>query len=295
MTAKLISIVSSSRWVRRNALPKPWEAALEGWRTWLRLGGTSPATIRLRTDHMRSIARRSNSQYPRQLDLRLVVHLMSEKPWSLEHRRSVRTSLVSFCEWCVRNQLMESNPAEQLPRVRPATPKPRPAPDDVWRELLTAAPPRERLMARLAGEAGLRRAEVAQVHHDDLIVDTHGWSLIVHGKGDKQRVVPLTADLAADLRAYCPGGYAFPNGTGGHISAGWVGTMISRLMPPGLTMHTLRHRYASRGYSATGNLRAVQEALGHASVATTQIYCAVSSREVRLVAEAAADDSGDVA
>ncbi len=53
-------------------------------------------------------------------------------------------------------------------------------------------------------------------------------------------------------------------------------------------MHKLRHRYASKGYAGTGNIRAVQEALGHASVATTQRYTAVTSREVRAVSEAAA-------
>ena len=48
------------------------------------------------------------------------------------------------------------------------------------------------------------------------------------------------------------------------------------------------HRYASRGYAATRDLRAVQEALGHASVATTQRYTAVTRSEVRAVSEAAA-------
>lgn len=144
-------------------------------------------------------------------------------------------------------------------------------------------------MARLAGEAGLRRAEVAQVHSDDLIRDLHGWSLIVHGKGGKQRVVPLTDELVAVFRQHCTRhGYLFPGQIEGHISPRWVGRMISQLMPPGWSMHKLRHRYATRGYAGTGNLRAVQEALGHASVATTQRYTAVSSSEVRRVSEAAA-------
>ena len=68
-----------------------------------------------------------------------------------------------------------------------------------------------------------------------------------------------------------------------------MGELISALMPDGWTMHKLRHRYASRGYARTRNLRAVQLALGHASVATTERYTMVTSDEVRLVSEAAAD------
>ena len=142
-------------------------------------------------------------------------------------------------------------------------------------------------MARLAGEAGLRRAEVAQAHRDDLIEDLTGWSLIVHGKGGKQRVVPLTDSLATTIREH-PAGWLFPGRDNGHLSAGHVGITISRLMPPGWSMHKLRHRYATRGFAGTGNLRAVQVALGHASVATTQRYVAVSSADLRAVSEAAA-------
>jgi integrase len=142
-------------------------------------------------------------------------------------------------------------------------------------------------MALLAGEAGLRRAEVAVVHCNDLLRDDAGWSLIVHGKGGKQRVVPLTDRLAAEIRTYAPRGYLFPGRIDGHVSPSWVGTVISNLMPPGWTMHKLRHRFATRGYAGTRNLRAVQEALGHASVATTQRYTAVANDEVRSVSEAA--------
>lgn len=273
---------------RGVTLPKLWEQAISGWSLWLRISGKSDGTVQLRRDHVRSIARRSRTAGPAEVTLSMLVLLCSERKWSNEHRKSVRTSLISFYDWAMENDLVSMNPAAKLPRVRPASPKPRPAPDDVWEELLAAAEPRVRLMARLAGEAGLRRAEVAVVHSDDLIRDLHGWSLIVHGKGGKQRVVPLNPALAADIRSYCTRhGYLFPGQVDGHISPRWVGTMISNLMPPTWSMHKLRHRFATLGYSGTRDLRAVQEALGHASVATTQRYTAVSTREVRSVADAA--------
>jgi integrase len=121
----------------------------------------------------------------------------------------------------------------------------------------------------------------------DLVQDLYGWSLIVTGKGDKQRTVPLTDGLAAAVQAHTGAGYLFP-GPDGHLSAGWVGTTISRLMPDGWSIHKLRHRYASRGYAKTGDLLAVQQALGHASPATTQRYVQVPSAAVRAVSEAAA-------
>lgn len=271
----------------RLGLPQAWESVLSEWITWLRVAGKRESTVRLRSDHVRSIARRSGTTDPSELTLNIIVGLCSQRRWSNEYRKGVRTSLISFYDWAVQAGLVEHNPAAALPKVVPDTPRPRPAPDDVWIALLDAAGPRERIMALLAGEAGLRRAEVARTHSDDLIRDLHGWSLLVHGKGGRQRVVPLTDRLANELRTYCQGGYLFPGQVDGHISPGWVGTVISRLMPPGWTMHKLRHRFATRGYAGTGNLRAVQEALGHASVATTQRYTAVSPREVRSVAEAA--------
>ena len=273
-----------------SGLPQPWEEAIGGWLTWLRISGTSVNTQRLRRDHVQMVARRTNLHHPRELTLTLLVELFSRHNWSLDHRKSLRSSLISFGDWCVGNGYIDSNPAEQLPRMPGDKPRPRPCPDDVWRELLANAAPRERMMARLAGEAGLRRAEVAQVRRDDLVRDRGGWALIVHGKGSKQRVVPITERLAADIMAYCQHGYLFPGQTNGHISPKWAGQVISSLMPPGITMHKLRTRYATRGYAGTRNLRAVQEALGHASVATTQLYTLTSDDEVRAVSEAAGDD-----
>jgi len=275
--------------MRKYELPHAWEMSINLWRGHLRMRGLSTATITVRVDHVRSIARASATLGPDSLTAIELVDLCASKPWSAEHRKGVRASLRGFYQYLVERGLVAEDISTALPPVKAVLPRPRPATDDIWAQIMATAPPRQRLMARLAGEAGLRRAEVAQVHRDDLIADGSGWTLIVHGKGGKQRAVPLTASLTADIRDMASSGYVFPGSIDGHISPMWVGASISKLMPDGWSMHKLRHRFATRGYAGTGNLRAVQEALGHASVATTQRYTAVSSREIRAVADAAAD------
>lgn len=299
VTVPAVGEMTTSNGKATDPIPLVWDNAITQWLRWLKISGLSANTVRLRRDHLASIARRSATGHPRELTLERLVDLFSENDWSKEYRKSMRTSLVQFGDWCVSNGLMADNPAHELPRVSGDKPRPRPAPDDVWLELLAAATPRERLMARLAGQAGMRRAEIAHARRNDLVRDRGGWAIIVRGKGDKQRVVPITASLAAAITEHCrdntgdhpnPAGYLFP-GPAGHLSARWVGTVLSRLMPPGWTAHTLRHRYATRGYAGTRNLRAVQLALGHASVATTERYTMITDDEVRAVSEAAG--SGD--
>jgi integrase len=277
-------------------LSRDWETSITNWLEWLRMSGLSQATLRLRRDHIRSIARRSKTSGPRELTRAHLQLIVVQQQWSNEHRKAIRSSLNSFYMWAVEAGLATDNVSRCLPKVRQPIPQPRPAPDHVWDGLMATAKPRERLMALLACEAGLRRAEIAKVHCDDLIEDMDGWSLLIHGKGGRQRVVPLTSRLAAEIRRFCGpgcGGYLFPGRIDGHISPEHLGVMLSRLMPPGWTAHTLRHRAASRGYAGTGNLRAVQEFLGHASVATTQRYTAVSSRDVRSVSVSAGRRGGD--
>lgn len=276
-----------------GALPVAWETAIAGWLVWLRVSGRPATTLRTRRGQVRVIAYRSRTAAPREVTLAALVRLFSEESWSNDHRKGVRAALVSFFDWCCREGHADHNPAEALPKVAGSSPRPKPATDEVWADLIAHAQPRELLMARLACEAGMRRAEVALSHRDDLLDGIDGPALVVHGKGGKQRVVPITDDLADAIRAHCPaGGYLFPGQIDGHISAMYVGKLISALMPPGWSMHKLRHRFATRGYQGTGNLRAVQEALGHASVATTQRYTAVAARDLRAVALAAATESG---
>lgn len=256
-----------------------WDEAVGAWVMVLRASGRAETTIRTRTDHLRYLGR-TVGVGPWEVDGGRLLGWTAEQSWARETRRSVRASLRGFYGWGHRAGLVEVDPSLALPTVRPGPAKPRPAPELVYREALAAADERGRLMLRLAAEAGLRRGEIAVIHRRDLVADLLGWSLVVHGKGGRERVVPLPTALALELRARGEG-YAFPGDDGGHLSPRWVGKLATRVMPEGWTIHTLRHRFASRAYSSERDLLAVQTLLGHASPATTRRYVRVEDEWLR--------------
>lgn len=215
-----------------------------------------------------------------------LVQWAGRQEWSRETRRSFRSSALSFYRWAVDAGHVDVNPADKLPRVKPSDPAPRPAPETAYVRALLSAPPRERLMLRLAAELGMRRGEVAQAHADDLTRDLLGWSLVTHGKGGKDRTLPLPDDLAAELRQLGPG-YFFPGGQDGHLGAAWVGKLVARLLPGAHTMHALRHKFATDVYSVNRDILVTQELLGHASPVTTRRYVKVPGAELRDTVNAA--------
>lgn len=208
--------------------------------------------------------------------------------WDRATLRSYRAALRTFFRWAVESGRLKSSPAETLPSPGLTPPSPRPAPEVVYREALARADERTRLMLRLAAELGLRRCEVASVHARDVVPDLVGYSLRVEGKGGRTRTIPMPDALAATVLRHAEGGWLFPGDDGGHLSPHWVGKLVSRVMPEGWTMHTLRHRAASRWYAIDHDLVTTRELLGHASLATTQAYVAAPDDARRRLVLAAA-------
>ena len=83
----------------------------------------------------------------------------------------------------------------------------------------------------------------------------------------------------------CRSGFAFPGDDAGHLSPRWVGKLITRLLPAELTMHTLRHRFASRAWSSGVDIWVLQSILGHASSDTTRRYVAIPKTAERSAIE----------
>lgn len=242
-----------------------WQAEVDDYVAHLRAAGQAASTVRLRQMHLaRALTWLDCPPFEVTTD-RLTAY-MAGHDWAPETRKSVRSSLCSFYGWAESTGRIPDDPARRLPRVSTPAGKPKPAPTDVVAAALSRAEPREALMVMLAAYAGLRRAEVAGLHADDILEDT----LRVKGKGGKVREVPMHPLLAEVLAGRT--GFIFPGNDHGHLSPDRVGRILSGLLGLGWTAHTLRHRFATRAYAADRDLLSVQQLLGHASVATTQRY-----------------------
>ena len=145
------------------------------------------------------------------------------------------------------------------------------------------------VLALLYG-SGLRISEALGLRRGDMPAPGQGDAIRVTGKGNKQRIVPVlrqVAQLAADYVALCPydlpaDGSLFIGARGGPLSPRIIQLVMERLrgalsLPDTATPHALRHSFATHLLARGGDLRTIQELLGHASLSTTQIYTAVDT------------------
>jgi integrase/recombinase XerC len=146
------------------------------------------------------------------------------------------------------------------------------------------------VLALLYG-SGLRISEALSLKRKDIAPATD--ALTITGKGNKTRMVPVlpqVTKLVADYLALCPyamppDGALFVGAKGGPLSPRIVQLAMARLrgalgLPDSATPHALRHSFATHLLARGGDLRAIQELLGHASLSTTQIYTAVDAERL---------------
>lgn len=268
--------------VERFPLPTSWAPLVADYARAERAAGAPDTTIETRRQHLSHLARGIGCA-PEQVTGALLVEWASGQTWARETRRGRRTTFRAFWSWAVETGRLQTNAAMSLPVVKASKPAPRPLPSPMLEAALAAADDRTRLILRLACELGLRRAEIARVHRDDLQPDLMGWSLLVHGKGGKVRTLPLPDGLARELRKI--DGYAFPGSDSGHLSPRWVGKLATRVLPEAWTLHSGRHRFATLAHRCCGDLLVVQDLLGHASPVTTRAYILPDQVRARQVIE----------
>jgi integrase/recombinase XerD len=156
---------------------------------------------------------------------------------------------------------------------------------------------RDKAMLELLYATGVRASEVAGLRTTDLNLDV-GY-LRCLGKGSKERVIPLGASAIAATEEYTrslrpelskpvSGTYLLLSRTGRPLTRIEVWRLVKKYaaragMPHNLTVHTLRHCFATHLLSGGADLRSVQEMLGHVDVGTTQIYTHVDTERLRTI------------
>jgi integrase/recombinase XerD len=250
--------------------PGPDGILLDAYLASLAGANLSPETVSSRRRSLRSMSRVVPLL---QLDPGAVSTIGDIRGWADGTRYLYAQNAALFMRWALGAGLVERDPFAG--GLRPRAPRYRPRPiTDAQLAVLVALPDPVGSWATVAAYAGLRRAEVAQVRHEHLQRTITGWDLVVpRGKGGKADVVPAHERVAA---AIGPGsGLVWPARSGEAYTPGALGEKAReafRAAGVDCTLHQLRHWYATTLYRRSHDVLAVQRAMRHDSIQSTQRY-----------------------
>lgn len=190
-----------------------------------------------------------------------------------------------FYHYLVKRHGYTHNPCDSLRAPKSPRALPKALSPDQTRQLLETQPDttlltRDRAILELFYSSGLRLSELAELKLSQL--DLTSGEVTVTGKGNKTRIVPVGTRAAQALAEWLedrPTGtdYVFPGRGNAHLGQRTIELRMKQWasragLEANLHPHVLRHSFASHLLQSSGDLRAVQEMLGHASISTTQIY-----------------------
>lgn len=207
----------------------------------------------------------------------------------------------SFFKYLVSEQFVDNDPSTMLVMPRTGRHLPEVLTVDEIDAMIAAIPTdaaeasRNRAMIETLYGCGLRVSELTNLELGKLYVNDE--YLIVEGKGSKERLVPISPVAIECIREYLPEraqldikpgeeNYLFLNRRGSRLTRQMVFTIVRRLAADaGITKkispHTLRHSFATHLLEGGANLRAIQQMLGHESIATTEIYIHLDRSRLR--------------
>ncbi len=216
------------------------------------------------------------------------------------------STLRSFFRFLDRNGLLHNAAIAAVRTPRPPPPLPRPLSEDEALDVINAAGAtnrktwlgvRDTALFTLLYGCGLRIDEALTLNRRDA---PRADTMMITGKGGKQRVVPVLPVVIEAVASYlkacpfavAPDGPLFLGARGARLNPGVVQREMRRLravfnLPETATPHALRHSFATHLLGAGGDLRAIQELLGHASLSTTQRYTEVDAEALLRVYDAA--------
>ena len=213
------------------------------------------------------------------------------------------SSVRGFFEHLVASGTLTHNPAAGVRAPKMVRRLPKALDPDQTAQLLDGSPNRSVIerrdvaMAELLYGSGLRLAELVDANIGD--VDLQGKLIRVTGKGQRDRIVPLSEQSISSLKTWLATRPSTPSTaplfTGrreARISPRTVQARLKKMantsiLNDGVHPHMLRHSFASHVLESSGDLRAVQELLGHVNLSTTQIYTHVDFQHLAKVYDAA--------
>jgi integrase/recombinase XerC len=257
-----------------------------------RLSPNTVAAYRRDLDAFATELARHGIDDPRRVDEHHVRGLITRRHRQGLGPRSIQrllSAIRSYYRYLMREGLADANPAAAVKAPRAGKKLPATLDTDTVARLLDFEPRtpleiRDKAMLELFYSSGLRLSELATLHWNQL--DTSSGLLRVTGKGNKTRLVPIGSYAAQALEAWrrVRGNFAgfeepsvFVSQRGQPISVRTVQARIRHWarkqgIPQQVHPHLLRHSFASHLLESSGDLRAVQELLGHADISTTQVY-----------------------
>jgi len=239
--------------------------------TALRAEGRSPNTV----DSREELLRRLDRDLPLGLDEATTSELqrwLGNPDWCSKTRETYWCHIVAYYRWCTRGPrpLLDYDASQTMARPRVGRHLPRVASDvQLAHALASLAQPMLRAVILAAG-VGMRASEVAVAEREHFT----RRRVIIHGKGDKTRVVPVPEDVWDEVCG-CPDGPLVTH-HGQPVDRQWVTVTASRALTsigfPRLSLHWFRGAYATRLRRSGVDTLAISKLLGHSSAATTQRY-----------------------
>lgn len=251
---------------------------------------------------------------PISLNLLLSLHIRDFRAWLTElhnnglgaHSRSRALSSVrSFFHFLDRNNYGQNPAISIVKRPKMGRLLPHPVQQEFIEQVIEEAGSnqssqprwirlRDQALLTLLYGAGLRISEALELSAGEF--DHEPTSLIIKGKGGRQRMVPIlqvVRERVGEYRRYCPykagpEDAVFLGARGKRLNAGIAQKLVRKLrkqlqLSDSLTPHALRHSFATHLLSNGGDLRVIQELLGHSSLSTTQQYTGVADTELQAV------------
>ena len=268
----------------------PFLAQLEAYLTAQRQRNRSPHTLLAYERALRELGNLlPETAQPTRSDFQAAFRQLSQRGLHASSLARALSAWRQYGEYWVQQGSLKTNPVQNIKAPKKPQRLPRAIERDTINALLdqpAAADDtlalRDQAIAELLYGSGLRLAELASLNLNDVYLDA-GW-LNVHGKGNKQRQVPLTHNSVALLQQWLAQRPAQPHETalfttqhGTRLGSRQIAKRLDNWAQQHgssqhISPHMLRHSFAGHLLQASRDLRAVQDLLGHASLSSTQIY-----------------------